>query len=111
MHGLSYPTATEWTVLSNKITKARIVISFKDSPRRPLGRRRPEIDPDLEDEGEVEGVLVDAALDVLEPPVHRVLLRRLLRRQPELGYLSQRLVAAKRVCKYEPGSGCEPQEH
>ena len=39
MHGLSYPTATEWNVLSNKITKARIVISFKDSPRRPLGRR------------------------------------------------------------------------
>ena len=58
---------------------------------------------DLEDEGKVEGVLVDAALDVLEPAVHRVLLGGLLRRQPELGYLSQGLVAAKRVCKCERG--------
>ena len=33
---LSYPTET---VLSNKITRNRIVISFKDSPRKPLGRR------------------------------------------------------------------------
>ena len=59
---------------------------------------------DLEDEGEVEGVLVDAALDVLEPPVHRVLLGRLLRRETELRYLSQRLVASKRVCKDGMGS-------
>ena len=58
-----------------------------------------DVDTDLEDEGKVEGVLVDAALDVLEPPIHRVLLGGLLRRQPELGYLSQGLVAAKRVCK------------
>ena len=35
--GLSYPTET---VLSNtKITRNRIVPSFKDSPRKPLGRR------------------------------------------------------------------------
>ena len=27
------------TVLSNKITRNRIVLSFKDSPRKPLGRR------------------------------------------------------------------------
>ena len=26
-------------VLSNKITRNRIVLSFKDSPRKPLGRR------------------------------------------------------------------------
>ena len=32
----SYPTET---VLSNKITKNRIVLSFKDSPRKPLGWR------------------------------------------------------------------------
>ena len=63
-----------------------------------------DVDTDLEYEGKVEGVLVDAALDVLEPPVHRVLLGGLLRRQPELGYLSQGLVAAKRVCKRERGS-------
>ena len=62
------------------------------------------IKTDLEDEGEVEGVLVDAALDVLEPPVHRVLLGRLLRRETELRYLSQRLVASKRVCKDGMGS-------
>ena len=36
MHRLSYPTET---VLSNKITRNRIVLSFKDRPRRPLGRR------------------------------------------------------------------------
>ena len=36
---LSYPTET---VLSNKITRNRIVLSFKDSPRKPL-RRRPGI--------------------------------------------------------------------
>ena len=36
MQGLSYPTET---VLSNKITRNRVV-SFKDSPRKPL-RRRP----------------------------------------------------------------------
>ena len=29
-------------VLSNKITRKRIVLSFKDSPRKPL-RRRPHI--------------------------------------------------------------------
>ena len=34
--GLSYPTET---VLSTKITRSRIVLSFKDSPRRPFGRR------------------------------------------------------------------------
>ena len=62
-----------------------------------------DVDTDLEYEGKVEGVLVDAALDVLEPPVHRVLLGGLLRRQPELGYLSQGLVAAERVCKCERG--------
>ena len=33
---LSYPTET---VLSNKITRNRIVLSFKDSPRKALGRR------------------------------------------------------------------------
>ena len=33
---LSYPTET---VLSNKIARNRIVLSFKDSPRKPLGRR------------------------------------------------------------------------
>ena len=37
MQGLSHPTET---VLSNEITKNRIVLSFKDSPRNPL-RRRP----------------------------------------------------------------------
>ena len=36
MPRLSYPTET---VLSNKITRNRIVLSFKDSPRNPLGRR------------------------------------------------------------------------
>ena len=36
MQRLSYPTET---VLSNKITRNRIVLSFKDSPRKPLGRR------------------------------------------------------------------------
>ena len=33
---LSYPTET---VLSNKITSNRIILSFKDGPRKPLGRR------------------------------------------------------------------------
>ena len=37
MQRLSYPTLT---VLSNEITRNRIVLSFKDSPRKPL-RRRP----------------------------------------------------------------------
>ena len=37
MQRLSYPTET---VLSNKITRNRIVLSFKDSLRKPL-RRRP----------------------------------------------------------------------
>ena len=36
MQRLSYVTET---VLSNKITRNRIVLSFKDSPRKPLGRR------------------------------------------------------------------------
>ena len=36
MQRLSYPTKT---VLANKITRNRIVLSFKDSPRKPLGRR------------------------------------------------------------------------
>ena len=36
MQRLSYPTET---VLSNKIARNRIVLSFKDSPRKPLGRR------------------------------------------------------------------------
>ena len=35
MQRLSYPTET---VLSIKITRNRIVLSFKDSPRKPLGR-------------------------------------------------------------------------
>ena len=36
MQRLFYPTET---VLSNKITKHRTVLSFKDSPRKPSGRR------------------------------------------------------------------------
>ena len=36
MQRLSYPTET---VLFNKITRNRTVLSFKDSPRKPLGRR------------------------------------------------------------------------
>ena len=36
MQRLSYPTET---VLSNNIARNRIVLSFKDSPRKPLGRR------------------------------------------------------------------------
>ena len=36
MQQLSYLTET---VLSNKITKNRIVLSFTDSPRKPLARR------------------------------------------------------------------------
>ena len=36
MQRLSYPTET---VFSNKITMNRIVLSFKDSPRKQLGRR------------------------------------------------------------------------
>ena len=36
MQRLSYATDT---VLSNKITRNRIVLSFKDSPRKPFGRR------------------------------------------------------------------------
>ena len=39
MQRLSYPTET---VLSNKITRNRIVTSIKDSPRKPLGRRGSE---------------------------------------------------------------------
>ena len=35
MQRLSYRTET---VSSNKITRNRIVLSFKDSPRKPLGR-------------------------------------------------------------------------
>ena len=38
---LSYPTET---VLSIKITRNRIVLSFKDSPRKPL-KRRPIVEP------------------------------------------------------------------
>ena len=40
MHRLSYPTET---VESNKIARYRIVLSFKDSPRKPL-RRRPKVE-------------------------------------------------------------------
>ena len=36
MQRLFYPTET---VLFNKITKKGIVLSFRDSPRKPLGRR------------------------------------------------------------------------
>ena len=36
MQRLSFLTET---VLSNKINRNRIVLSFKDSPRKPLGRR------------------------------------------------------------------------
>ena len=36
MQRLSYATET---VLSNKITRNRIVLLFKDSPRKPFGRR------------------------------------------------------------------------
>ena len=36
MRILSYPTET---VLSNDIARNRIVLSFKDSPQKPLGRR------------------------------------------------------------------------
>ena len=36
MQRLSYRTET---VLSNKIVRHRIVLSFKDSPRKPLRRR------------------------------------------------------------------------
>ena len=36
MQRLSYPTET---VLSNKIARNRIVLSFKDRPKKPLGRR------------------------------------------------------------------------
>ena len=36
MQILSYPTET---VLCNKITRNRIVLSFKDCPRKPLRRR------------------------------------------------------------------------
>ena len=39
MQRLSYPTKT---VLSNKITRNRIVLSFKGSAGKPL-RRRPEV--------------------------------------------------------------------
>ena len=39
MQRLSYPTET---VLSNKISRNRIVLSFKGSPRKPLGRRPKE---------------------------------------------------------------------
>ena len=35
MQRLSYPTEI---ILSNKISRNRIVLSFKDSPRNPLGR-------------------------------------------------------------------------
>ena len=38
MQRQSYPTETV-LLLSNKITRHRIVLSFKDSPRKPLGRR------------------------------------------------------------------------
>ena len=36
MQRLSYQTET---VLSNKIPRNRLVLSFKDIPRKPLGRR------------------------------------------------------------------------
>ena len=39
MQRLSYSTET---VLSNKITRNKKVLSFKDSPRKPLGRRPSE---------------------------------------------------------------------
>ena len=38
MQRLSYPTETD---LSNEIARNRIVLSFIDSPRKPLGRRPP----------------------------------------------------------------------
>ena len=41
MQRLSYLTET---VLYNKITRNRIVLSFKDSPRKPLGRQPREKD-------------------------------------------------------------------
>ena len=38
MQGQSYQNET---VVSKKITRNRIVLPFKDSPRKPLGRRPP----------------------------------------------------------------------
>ena len=43
MQRLSYPIKT---VLNNKITRNRIVLSSKDSPRKPLGRRPGEGEDD-----------------------------------------------------------------
>ena len=44
MQRLSYPTETD---LTKKITRNRIVLSLKDSPRKPLGRR-PAFNSELE---------------------------------------------------------------
>ena len=52
MKRLSYPTET---VLPTKITRNRIVPSFKDSPRRPLGRRPKERGDEVNGEEGVEG--------------------------------------------------------
>ena len=41
MQRLSYPTET---VLTNKITRNRTVLSFKDRPREPLLRRRVDLE-------------------------------------------------------------------
>ena len=45
---LSYPTET---VLSSKNTRYRIVLSFIDSPRKPLGRH-----PNVSEQGSVAGL-------------------------------------------------------
>ena len=48
MQGLSFMTET---VLSNNITRNRIVLSFKDGPRKPLGRRPGTSPPSPSPEG------------------------------------------------------------
>ena len=62
MQRLSYPTET---VLSNEITRDRIVLSFKDSPRKPLGQR--PLEEKEEEEGDKVRRSTAAAVRVEKP--------------------------------------------
>ena len=63
MQRLSYPTET---VLTNEITRNRIVLSFKDSLRKPLGRRPGKREREREREREM--VRADFRSFQLTPP-------------------------------------------
>ena len=75
MQRLSYPSEI---VLSNNITRNRIVPSFKDSPRKPL-RRRPENEEKVPRDPDIVALLPPrnkAARKVMHDPKEKGRLRK-----------------------------------